>query len=107
MKLETKLKTYLQENPLGQERRNKVKCIRNVIQRDHPAIQGVEKEVMEQIVDEIIYYERKWRDLLLKNPELRGKDYDGRGFKSKEQLEQEAQIGLEVIEIGYNQKLHI
>ena len=76
MKLEDKLRTYLQDTPKARERMNKVRAICNLLQRNHPSIQGLSKEVIMEIIDETIALERYWRKILLDNPELRGADYE-------------------------------
>lgn len=91
------LKNYLKDNPRGRERRNKVRCISNVIQKYHPSVSDLPWEVMSDIVDEIIAYERYWRKILLENPELRGKDYE-----TKRSVVQRKQIELGY-ESGYNE----
>lgn len=101
MTKEDLLKNYLQNEPRARERVNKVRAICNLLQRQHPAIQGISPEVMTRIIDETIAYERYWRKILLENPELRGADYE-----TKKEVVQKFQqsIGYEG---GYTQKLHI
>lgn len=101
MTKEDLLKTYLQNEPRARERVNKVRALCNLLQRNHPAIQGIPAEVFTQIIDETIAYERYWRKILLENPDLRGKDY-----QTKREVVQKFQqsIGYEG---GYTQKLHI
>lgn len=94
MKLEQLLKKELEKFVKGRERRNKVAFISFLLQKTHPAVQGISKEVMQEIVDETIALERYWRKILLENPHLRGQDYSGQGFKEKRQLEEESMMGL-------------
>lgn len=101
MKREDILKKYLTEEPKARERVNKVRALCNLLQRNHPSIQGIPKKVMEEIIDETISYERYWRKILLDHPELRGKDYN-----EKTRLSQEAQVNLGY-EGGANVKLKI
>lgn len=90
-KRETMLKMYLEQTPRGRERRNKVRCVSNIIQKNHPSIQGIPPEVMCEIVDEVISYERYWRKILLEHPHLRGTDYN-----TKKMVVQKKQM-----ELGY------
>lgn len=80
------------------ERRNKSRGIGYLIRKKYKSVEGVDRKVMEKIVDDILAMDRYWRLILQKERvDLRGKDYDGKGFKEKKQLEQEKQveIGLE------------
>ncbi len=95
MKLEDKLKKLLQDEPRARERRNKVRAVSQILRKNHPVLSAVVPEVLQLIVDETIALERYWRGLLQKYPELRGQDYDGKGFKSKKQITQEKMVELE------------
>lgn len=101
MKLQFILKEYLKDVPRARERRNKVRCISNLMRKNHPSIQGLNDIVMDNIIDEIISYERYWPKTLLECPELRGLDYD-----TKKKIVQEKQIELGY-EGGYNTKIKI
>ena len=98
------MKDFLTRTPQARERRQKVRAIAFLLQKLHPAIRGLSKDLMTEIVDDTIAFERYWRKVLVENPDLQGKDYDGRGFKSKKQLEQEHQVNLGY-ESGANQKI--
>lgn len=91
------LKHYLEDNPRARERRNKVRCISNIMRKYHPSLKDFPNELMEEIVDEIIAYERYWRKILVDNPELQGTDYN-----TKKIMVQKKQIELGY-ESGYNQ----
>lgn len=91
MKLEQILRNYLVEIPQARERHNKVRAISNLLQKTHPAIRNISKEVMIEIVDEVISYERYWRKILQDTPELRGNDYD-----SKRKV-----VQTKIMELGY------
>ncbi len=97
MKLEDILRKYLQDEPRARERVNKVRAICNLLQRNHPVLQTISPEVIVEIIDETIAYERYWRKILLDNPELRGKDY-----QTKKEVVQKYQIGL-----GYESGAHV
>lgn len=101
MKREDILRRYLQDEPKARERVNKVRAIANLLQRNHPSIQGVSKEVFTEIIDETIAYERYWRKILLEHPHLRGADYE-----TKRKVVQKKQIELGY-ESGANIKLKI
>ncbi len=84
------------------ERRNKSRGIGYLIRKKYKSVEGVDRKVMEKIVDDILAMDRYWRKILQNEREdLRGKDYDGKGFKEKKQLEQEYQVGMEY-EPGFN-----
>ncbi len=104
MSLERLVKNYLESTPLARERRNKTRALCNLLQKTHPSIQGVNPKVLTEIFDELLTMDRIWRKILSENPSLRGTDYDGKGFKAKEQLEQEFLIG-KGYEVGYNTKI--
>ena len=103
---ESIMKNFLIATPQARERRQKVRAIAFLLQRMHPAIRGLSKDLMIEIVDDTIAFERYWRLILSKeeNKQLRGSDYDGRGFKSNKQLEQEHQVNLGY-EVGANMKI--
>jgi len=69
---------------------------------NHPSVRGVPKEVMTEIVTEILSLDRQWRKILEENEDMRGNDYDGGKWKLKEQLEQEHQMKVGY-ESGFNQ----
>lgn len=101
MKKEFILKEYLVNNAPGRERKNKSRCISNIVQRNHPSIKDIPWQVMVEIVDDVVAYERYWRKILLDNPELRGMDYD-----TKKVVVQKKQIELGY-EGGYNMKVDV
>ena len=88
---------YLEQEPRFRERRAKNRGIGNLLQKNHPSLQNLSKELLESIVDETLSMDRAWRFWLEERnrPDLRGKDYNGNGHKTKQQLEQERQIDLE------------
>src|SRR3990167_6979896 len=100
------MKDFLTRTPQARERRQKVRAIAFLLQKLHPSIREIMKDTMIEIVDDTIAFERYWRLILSKeeNKHLRGTDYDGRGFKTKKQLEQESQINLGY-EGGANMKI--
>ena len=94
-KLKKQLVKYLESVPLARERRLKNRGITNLLLVNHPSIRAVHIEVLTEILGEILSLDRWWRLTLADRVDLRGKDYDKHGFKSKKQLEQEAQIGMD------------
>lgn len=80
---------YLKEAPPFRERVNKNKGIANMSSKKY----GVEfpADKRNDIIAEILSYDRAWRKALEEHPELQGKDYN-----EKERLEQQKQI-----ELGY------
>jgi len=101
MKLEDKLKLYIEKEPRARERRNKVRAIANFMKQNHPAIENLSTELLTSFVDEIVALERYWRKILLENPNLRGADYD-----TKQKVVQEKQIKLGY-QGGYHTKFKI
>ena len=83
---------YLKEDARFRERLNKNKGIANMLKEKHQVFKDLDREKILDILGDCINWERQWRDILLKNPELRGTDY-----KDKEMLEVEKQR-----ELGYN-----
>lgn len=94
MNRKSRLKKYLEDTPPARERKNKVRCISNLMRKTHPALQSLSSEVMDTITDEIIAYERYWKKILLDNPELRGGDYKTKKISVKNKL----------IHLGYKAK---
>lgn len=94
MKLKIQLTKYLEQEPKARERRQKDRALANVLLSNHPSLKDVSKEVLTGIVSEVLYLDRQWRLILSERNDLRGSDYDGKGFKEKKQLEQESQVDL-------------
>lgn len=90
MKLKNQLVKYLEDMPPARERRYKDRAIANLLKMNHPSLKDVSKEVLTEIVHETLYLDRIWRLTLGERPELRGKDYNGKPFKTKKELETEA-----------------
>lgn len=89
------LLTYLKTEPRARERANKNRAIGNLLLEKYHTGQ-FSKEVMSNLVGEVLSLDRKWRKILEENPDLRGTDY-----KDKDRLEQEKQL-----ELGY-QPIHL
>lgn len=83
------LRRYLEDTPKARERVNKVRAICNLLQKNHPSIQGIPKDLMTEIIEEALAFDRYWRKLLSENPALRGSDYE-----TKKKVVQRAQINL-------------
>lgn len=85
------LLNYLKKEPRARERKNKNRAIANVILQPYLKGFGINgnKEIMADMVGEILSLDRKWRKILEENPDLRGTDYE-----QKDILEQQAQINL-------------
>lgn len=83
---------YLQEDARFRERANKNKGIANLLKEKHQVLKEVDREIVLNIISDCINWERQWRDILLKNEDLRGTDYS-----DKTELEVKKQR-----ELGYN-----
>lgn len=81
------LEKYLEAEPRARERANKNRAIGNVIIRKYAL--EMDKDVMADIVGEILTADRAWRQILEQQPDLRGSDYN-----DKDLLEKEAQLNL-------------
>ena len=104
-KLESQMLLYIKQTPQARERRNKIRCIGNVMRMTHMTLREFSPEVMDTIVNEIEDYSRYWRKILANEPKLRGNDYSGRGFKDKKVVEQEKQLEMGTAEVGYHEEL--
>ncbi len=83
----------LERNPLSRERRFKNRTISFLIRKHYQSLKDIDRGVMEKVVADILGMDRYWRKILQdERIDLRGRDYNGKGYKEKEQLEQEAQI---------------
>jgi len=69
----SELHQYLIDNPKARERCNKDRAAVNILLKRYK-IQGDIKEIV-RFAREHNSMDREWRDLLLKNPHLRGNDY--------------------------------
>ena len=83
------VKSYLEEEPLFRERKNKDRGIVHLL-IDRYGLNLTESRLI-ALVQDYASMDRMWRQILQQNPELRGSD-----FKDKEKLEQEKQA-----ELGY------
>lgn len=84
----------LEKFPEFRERKNRAKYLSILALRDLnlEAKQKIEMLTLEELADFAMKYgsyERSWRDCLLNNPSLRGKDYE-----NKEVLEQEKLLSM-------------
>lgn len=88
---------YLEKMPPFRERRMKSRGLANLAKLNHPSLKDVPREVMIEIVEEVLAQDRAWRWWLedKNRPDLRGKDYF-RNKKTKTQMVQETQV-----ELGY------
>lgn len=82
--------SYLQEKPAARERRNQHKAVSGLLRRKYKELGDLPIQQLENIVFDAVTANRLWRDVLKKNPELRGTDYE----KGKKQLEKRAQASL-------------
>lgn len=80
---------YLKDAPPFRERVNKNKGIANLISKKYGVQFPTDKR--NDIIADILSFDRAWRKALEEHPELQGKDYG-----EKERLEQQKQI-----ELGY------
>jgi hypothetical protein len=87
------IKTYLEQQPLARERKNKNRCLANLIIKEYNI--EIDKGKLTDIVGEILNMDRAWRKVLEENENLRGQDY-----KEKVILEQK-----KMLELGYEPKL--
>ena len=94
------MKDFLTRTPQARERRQKVRAIAFLLQKLRPAIRGLSKDLMIEIVDDTIAFERYWRKVLVDYPELQGKDYN-----TKKAVEQKKMLEMGVAEVGFNQKI--
>jgi len=78
---------YLKEAPPFRERANKNKGIANMITKKYGVQFPFDKR--NDIIADILSFDRAWRKALEENPELQGTDYN-----DKERLEQQKQIQL-------------
>lgn len=85
---------FLEIEPRFRERRNKNRGIGHILKDNHPSLKDIPKEVMEDIVFETLALDRAWRWWLKdgNREDLRGNDYNGKGYKEKKVLEQEHMI---------------
>ena len=104
--LQGQIYRYLQAEPQARERRSKDRAIVNLLIRNYPLLKEIPKETLIKVVQDFNSFDRYWRLITGLHPELRGRDYNGDGFKSKEQLEQEYQIGRGY-EGGANMKINV
>ena len=91
MKYDKKLFTLVRDTPKARERKYKNRAVASVLQQKHPALQGIELNLLEIIIKEAGTLDRQWRKMLEEYPAFRGKDY---GEKSKV-------VKKKLIELGY------
>ena len=89
--LKNLVKNYLETEPRFRERKNKTRGLVNLLIKRYPAIEGIPKQILEDVCADFASMDRSWRQTLEHYPHLRGSDYG-----DKEVLEQEKQV-----ELGY------
>lgn len=99
MSLKTLVKSYLEEQPLFRERKNKDRGIVNLLINRYGLQHAIErgeitKDRIVSLVQDYATMDRQWRKTLEEYPEMRGNDYD-----EKDQLEY-----AKMAELGYNVK---
>lgn len=90
--LKKKMYVLLQEVEDARERKNKSKAVAVLIQRDFPKMAEIDRKLLANILERAETYDRYWRQILLDNENLRGKDY-----KSKKKVVQK-----KLVELGYS-----
>lgn len=83
------LKEYLIKEPRARLRRNKNRAIGNIIIKKY-AFKECEKEMMADMVGEILSMDRQWRKILEENPDLRGSDY---AQKTELEIKKQEELG--------------
>jgi Zn-dependent M32 family carboxypeptidase len=83
------LLNYLESQPKARERCNKDRAIVNVLLREYPEMEAIDKDMLIDFVKAHNTMDRRWRQLLEKNPHLRGNDYG-----KKDELVAQAQYQL-------------
>lgn len=91
-KVTEELVNFLTISPKARERKNKDEAFAFLLQNKYPYLKSIERTVLAQLFREYTNYDREWRNLLMRKPELRGVDYP-----KKAQLEKERKM-----ELGYN-----
>jgi hypothetical protein len=85
MKILTKTGTYTEINdnlynlvksePKARERKNNARSVAYVLQKEHPLMQQIPLDKLEQYIKESKTLSRQWRKLLEEKPEFQGNDY--------------------------------
>ncbi len=83
---------YLESEARFRERKNKDRGLVNLLIKKYPVLEGIDKSIMVDMVQDYNSMDRCWRKILEERHDLRGSDYG-----MKDELEQEAQRQL-----GYN-----
>jgi len=87
------MKSYLEKEPRARERANKNRSIRNVLLGVSPDPHiKIHKDDFPKIVQDILTYDRLWRDILKQFPELRGSDYGDKDSLEAETLKSIYQV---------------
>ena len=94
MTIYEEIKTHLEKYPTARERSNKNKFIGWLLDKTyHLTTAGISKGALPNIVTDVSSYDRAWRQVLEREPHLRGSDYG-----QKDELETKKQE-----ELGYGQ----
>lgn len=91
------------DNPRCRERSFKNKALHNFLTETYPKLLEpiITRDTRLFLMEETMYYDRWWRKILEREPDLRGSDYDKR-----KQLSESKQIELGY-EVGANIRLKI
>lgn len=83
--MKEELTAYLEAEPRARERSNKDRAIVNILLKKYPMLaESVPKEVLIGFVKDHNSADRLWRQILEKNPHLRGTDYSDKAALEKE-----------------------
>lgn len=80
----------LKEQPNFRERSRRSRGFAILLQRTYPVLQNIPLDTLVSAMEDYGSMDRLWRDALLNDPSLRGKDY----LKGKENLEKNYQQSL-------------
>lgn len=94
MSIKDNIKSYLEEQPLFRERKNKDRGMVNLLMRRYGGLERaireglLTKETITAIVQDYASMDRAWRQALEKHPHLRGTDYDEKDHLESKKLEE-------------------
>lgn len=79
---------YLKQEPRARERKNKNRAIGYIVRNKYDLVCIIDKEMMADMIGEILSLDRKWRKILEENPELRGTDYKDKDLLEEKKLQE-------------------
>lgn len=92
MTLQAQMISYLHSEPQARERKFKARAIVNLLRKNHPSLEGIDKSILIDAINDANSLDRYWRKALEEDETLRGSDYNDKhelAFNKQQELKYE------------------